>query len=104
MRQKDIDNLKKLVELAPGISLIYLFGDMSDLSTKPIISIVANKESDVDADTELMCDEFLCSEYNMYENGLDDISMRLYFKSRWVPEYLQQHKYKLVYSEGRWFI
>lgn len=104
MRQKDIDNLKKIVEIAPGIDSIYVFGDMSDLHTNPIISIVANKESDVDADTELACDEFLCQEYNMYENGLDDISMRLYFKNHWVPEYLQQPKYKLVYSEGRWYI
>lgn len=104
MRQKDIDNLKKIVEFAPHIDSMYLLGQLDNLETNPILVIVADTVKDFNPDEDYLCRELLCKEYKMYSYSQDEISLRVYYKDDWVPDYLKEDRYKLMYERGVWYI
>lgn len=104
MTNKDKDFLKKLIETAPIINSIFVYGDMNDLTTRPLVAAVADRKADYTGIMMYNCDELFVKEYNRFENGIDDIHFSMHFKDDWIPEYLNEPKFEKVYENGEWFV
>ena len=104
MTNKDKNFLKKLIETAPIITSIFVYGDMNDLTTRPIVAATADRGDDYTSDMMYKCNELFVTEYNRYENGIDDIHFSIYFKDHWIPEYFSDPRYVKVYENGEWFV
>ena len=102
MTDKDLGNLRKLVEIAPRIEEIYVRGDMSTLTTKPVVAVVVDNTEVISNEEFGKCLSLFHEEYGMYENGVCDISLDFHYRTIWIPEFLC--KYTLVYDKGVWFV